>query len=178
MGDDERPGDEREDILSILRELRPFYFWILIVQVAIWGAMVIWAERGNCANVDFSNCAVAVGLKMSGLIPLWFFTSVVLVDIGRFLMVFLPDLRGRIRDRAWAEGRAEGRSEGRSEGRAEGRAEGRSEGRSEGRAEGRSEGEAIGVGQMHAKWSAWNQRRLEAERNGEPFDEPPPAPND
>ena len=157
MGDDERPGDEREDILSILRELRPFYFWILIVQVAIWGAVVIWAERGNCANVDFSNCAVAVGLKMSGLIPLWFFTSVVLVDIGRFLMVFLPDLRGRIRDRAWAEGRAEGRSEG--------------------RAEGRSEGEAIGVDQMHAKWSAWNQRRLEAERNGEPFDEPPPAPS-
>ena len=85
-------------------------------------------------------------------------------------MVFLPDLRGRIRDKAWAEGRSEGRAEGRSEGRAEGR--------SEGRAEGRSEGEAIGVGQMHAKWSAWNQRRMEAERNGEPFDEPPPAPND
>ena len=24
-------------------------------------------------------------------------------------------------------------------------------------------------------WAAWNQRRLEAERNGEPFDEPPPG---
>ena len=27
-------------------------------------------------------------------------------------------------------------------------------------------------------WAAWNQRRLEAEQNGEPFDEPPPGSND
>ena len=27
-------------------------------------------------------------------------------------------------------------------------------------------------------WAAWNQRRLEAERNGEPFDEPPPGSSD
>lgn len=46
------------------------------------------------------------------------------------------------------------------------RAEGRLEGRAEGRVEGRAE--------VEAKVEAWNNRRLEAERKGEPFDEPLP----
>ena len=39
------------------------------------------------------------------------------------------------------------------------------------RAEGRAE--------VQAQWRAWNQRRLDAETQGQPFDEPPPgeAPN-
>ena len=108
MGDDDSPQSEREDILSILRELRPYYFWILIAQIALWGTLIVLAERDNCTTADFSNCIVAIGLKTSGFIPLWFLTSVVLVDIGRFLMVLLPNLRGKIR----AEGRAEGKAEG------------------------------------------------------------------
>ena len=31
MADDDRPEDEREDMLSVLREFRPYYFWMLIV---------------------------------------------------------------------------------------------------------------------------------------------------
>ena len=146
MGDDDGPGNEREDILSILRELRPFYFWILIAQIALWGTFIVLAERDNCTIAGFSNCVVNIGLKISGLVPLWLLTSVVLVDIGRFLMVLLPDLRGRIRARARAEGKAEGKAEGEV--------------------------------QMHDKWSKWNARRIEAERRGEPFDEPPPEPED
>ena len=41
-----------------------------------------------------------------------------------------------------------------------------SEWRNEGRVQGRAEERAI--------WSAWNRRRVEAERNGVPFIEPPP----
>ncbi len=37
------------------------------------------------------------------------------------------------------------------------------------RAEGREE--------AHAAWTAWNSRRIEAERRGERFDEPPPSLN-
>ena len=29
--------------------------------------------------------------------------------------------------------------------------------------------------ETNAKWVAWNNRRLAAEENNEPFDEPPPA---
>ena len=41
----------------------------------------------------------------------------------------------------------------------------------EGRAQGRVEGEA----QTQAAWEAWNERRMTAEANGQPFDEPPPG---
>ena len=125
-------------MLSILRELRPYYFWILIVQIAIWSGVVFLSERSNCAEVGLSGCTVTMGLKMSGLVPLMLLTSVILVDIGRYVMVLLPNLRGKIR------------------------------------AEGKVEGEV----QMHNRWSAWNSRRIEAERRGEPFNEPPPVPDD
>ncbi len=39
--------------------------------------------------------------------------------------------------------------------------------RQEGREEGRKE--------VQRRWAAWNQRRLEAEQTGQPFDEPPPG---
>ena len=64
------------------------------------------------------------------------------------------------------EHKARGREEGHAEGRAEGRKEGRAEGREEGLLEARK---AI------AEWVAWNQRRLEAERAGREFTEPPPS---
>ena len=154
MADDERPEDEREDILSILREFRPYYFWILIVQIAVWGIVVFLSERGDCAEIEHSGCAVTIGLKMSGLVPLWLITSVVLVDIGRYLMVLLRSSREKLISRARARAKAEGRAEGKAEGRTE------------------------GASKMYAKWSAWNARRIEHECNGEPFDEPPPSPDE
>ena len=44
----------------------------------------------------------------------------------------------------------------------------------EGREEGKIEGAAEGRSKMHRKWAGWNNRRLEAEEAGLPFDEPPP----
>lgn len=159
MADDDRLEYEREDMLSILREFRPYYFWILTVQIVVWGVVVFLSERGNCAELGLAGCAVAIGLKMSGLVPLMLFTSVILVDLGRYLMVLLRSSREKIIAKAKARAEAEGRAAGRAEGRAAGRAAGRAE----------------GANKMYAEWSAWNARRIEHERNGEPFDEPPPA---
>ena len=39
------------------------------------------------------------------------------------------------------------------------------------RAEGRSEGQM----EMHRAWAEWYRRLKEAERDGKPFDEPPPS---
>ena len=39
----------------------------------------------------------------------------------------------------------------------------------------REEGREEGQNQTQAQWQAWNQRRLDAEANNQPFDEPPPA---
>ena len=38
----------------------------------------------------------------------------------------------------------------------------------------RAEGIAEGMAEKDAEWSAWYNRRLEAERDGVPFNEPPP----
>ena len=39
----------------------------------------------------------------------------------------------------------------------------------------REEGRAQGRAESRAEWAAWNERRMAAESNGEPFDEPPPG---
>lgn len=40
---------------------------------------------------------------------------------------------------------------------------------------GLTEGEAKGHAARQKEWEAWNERRQEAEANGQPFDEPPPT---
>ena len=47
--------------------------------------------------------------------------------------------------------------------------------REDGLQEGRQEGLQEGQNQTQAQWQAWNQRRLDAEANNQPFNEPPPA---
>ena len=47
--------------------------------------------------------------------------------------------------------------------------------RQEGREQGREEGREAGRTETNARWDAWNQRRMQAEANGEPFTEPPPS---
>ena len=137
---------EREDLLSILRDLRPYYFGVLVAQVAIWGAVVFSTEQGNCAELGANGCAVKMGLLMGGLSPFMLLMSIILVDIGRYMMVLLRNSRERLITRA--------------------------------RRQGLDEGEAIGANKAHAKWSRWNARRIEHERRGEPFDEPPPSLDD
>ena len=48
------------------------------------------------------------------------------------------------------------------------------EGRAEGPSNDRLDGWNEGVAWKNAEWAAWNERRIEAERDGAPFDEPPP----
>ena len=60
-------------------------------------------------------------------------------------------------------------------GREKGLAEGREEGRAEGIDEGRTAGLEAGRYKAMAEWTAWNQRRLAAERAGQAFAEPPPS---
>ena len=60
-------------------------------------------------------------------------------------------------------------------GRQEGRREGREEGREQGREEGLQKGWEEGVAKEREVWMAWNDRRLSAEAENRPFDEPPPG---
>ena len=42
-------------------------------------------------------------------------------------------------------------------------------------AQGMAQGVAQGAERERRAWTAWNSRRVDAEANGLPFDEPPPA---
>ena len=41
----------------------------------------------------------------------------------------------------------------------------------------RQEGREEGLEEAHVEWTAWNERRMAAEREGRPFTEPPPSRN-
>ena len=41
--------------------------------------------------------------------------------------------------------------------------------------EGSEEGRQVGREEAHQAWEAWNERRLQAEANDEPFNDPPPS---
>lgn len=60
-------------------------------------------------------------------------------------MVLLPDGRAKIRAEGWAKGYAEGWAE-----------------------------VAPELARIRSAWLSWNERRLDSESRGEPFDEPPP----
>ena len=44
--------------------------------------------------------------------------------------------------------------------------------------EGREEGREAGREAERKAWLAWLERRIQAEKEGRPFDEPPPAPTE
>ena len=49
------------------------------------------------------------------------------------------------------------------------------EGHKDGREEGREEGLEEGQRSNQELWEDWNRRRMQAEKNNQPFDEPPPT---
>ena len=154
MGDDDKQGDEREDILGILRRYRPWYFLLLVLQIVGWGAVVVCAGNAECL---FSGPAVrlkTIGTDMSGLVALWLLTSIILVDLGGYLMVLLPNNRKKLEDRAIAKGMAAGIAEGIAKGKAEGKVAGIAEGKAQGMAQGIAEGKAQGRAQERKRRNA------------------------
>ena len=102
--------------------------------------------------------------------------------ISRFLYMKAEEERREIaREKARARGREIDRAEarGRERGIAEGRAEGREiadeKARDLGVAEGIEIGKTLGGARVQEAWIGWLRRLREAERDGKPFDEPPPS---
>ena len=172
MAEDDKQEDEREDILGILRRYRPWYFLLLVLQIAGWGAIVVCAGNAEC---PFNGQAVrlkAMGLELSGLVPLWLLISIILVDLGGYLVVLLPNYRKRLEDKAKAKGRAEGIAEAEPKAcrrAAEGRAKGMSEGIAEGISEGKARGKAEGIAQERKRSNA--KLRSIAKKYGIPEEE-------
>ena len=132
MEDDDKQEDEREDILGILRRYRPWYFLLLVLQIIGWGAVVVCAGNAECPLNGPAVRLKTIGTDMSGLVPLWLLISILLVDLGGYLMVLLPNNRKKLEDRAIAKGKTEGKAAGMAQGIAEGIAKGKAVGIAEG----------------------------------------------
>ena len=177
MMQEERPWPKRESIWSIDSKWLTVYFALFTILSTINVARVIWYHATQVAHENWSLATDAmmhgIGVNVFGSAG----ASITITELGRFTMVLgglLQDAIDRRREKQAAAARAEGRSEGRAEGVVEGIAVGRAQERAEVLADVDER-----IRQLNDRLLRdWKARRLRAEENDEPFDEPRPEPID
>ena len=133
--------------LSISRELLPWAVWAICLLTIIWTGLTAWGEVSSRRHADVLDTSLAVGSNAADSVPLIIVYSILGVMVGNFISGGGIMIMARA-TRDYLYGKIERQRERlREEGR-----------------------EALA-----SEIEAWNQRRLEAERRGEPFDEPPPS---
>ena len=153
--------------LSVAKRLAALCIGVTMLYTIAWTAFIARHEVRTGDHPDLEHTAITVAERVGQvdtLILIYSIATTVALDIvGGMIMVTARYLENKfvkpLIERHKAEGRAEGREEGREEGIATGTVAGR------------AEGEAA----ERRRWTEWNARRLEAERAGVPFNEPPPA---
>ena len=165
--------------LTVAKRLGALCLGVMMLYTFGWTAFIAQHEVRTGDHPDLESAAIAtangVG-QVATLIVIYSIATTVALDIlGGVIMVTARYLENKfvkpLIERHKAEGRVEGREEGMAEGIAVGKVEGITAGIAVGRVEGREEGEA----EERRRWTEWNSRRVEAERAGVSFDEPPPA---
>ena len=149
--------------LSVAKRLAALCIGVTMLYTIGWTAFIAQHEVRTGDHPDLEHTAITVAERVGqvdGLILIYSIATTVALDIvGGMIMVTARYLENKfvkpLIERHKAEGRAEGRTEGREEGIAT--------------------GIATGEAAERRRWTAWNARRLDAERAGVPFDEPPPA---
>ena len=126
-----RQDDDRESIWSVDRRTKTLYFALFIFQSIIGIGVLAWHTVLQGKGPLETTVSIWQGSAL--IIATSAGTSVVIAELGRYLMVLARSLE------EWLERRREKRD-------AEVRAEER------------------------AKWVAWNNRRIAAEENNEPFE--------
>ncbi len=115
-----------------------------------------WLEIQRIATAEFLQ---AGGASIIG--------AAIIVEVFRMIFAVLAELRAIRKGEEIGEKRGEERGEER----------GIAIGEERGEERGIAIGEKRGFAAANARWEGWWQRRQEAERRGEPFDEPPPSAN-
>ena len=157
--------------LTVVKRLAPLCVLVTMAYTFGWTAFVAWHEVRTGNHPDLASTAIAtferVG-QVDTLILIYSVATTIALDfLGGTLMVTARYLGNKFVQPLIERHKAEGREEGREEGMTAGIAVGR--------VEGREEGIATGEADANRRWTEWNSRRVEAERAGVSFDEPPPA---
>ena len=195
-GDNKKNGkkdDKRISIWSVLVKYWSLFVWTLVAFLAIWTALFVasydFARYTNGASLASGTPfaagarfgAALVFLKDYGIftIPIMTLATIALALIldaqENARMTISRWLRMKADEEIRAQVRAEGRKEGRAEGREEGIAVGETRGIAEGIAVGEMRGREEGRAAADEAWEGWLRRMREAERDGKPFNEPPPS---
>ena len=130
------------------------YLAAFFLQMLGWTLMVAWDEAAYGDHARVAAYLKVVGTGSSQMVQLFVLNTIGIVELGRLIMVLAERMAQRLKER---------KEKFKEEMMALGEARGRAEGVAKGRAE------------ALAEVVAWNNRRLAAEANGEPFDEPPPG---
>ena len=173
IGKTRRRDGKQGSPLSVDVRLVPWCVGGMAALAVLWTALVVWNETQYGDHANWTLACQAVGKEvffaLPGiiLIPIILATGIKLaINIGKdvwgLINFHFPIIGRKYIERRTSEWEAKGIEIGRGEGIEIGRGEGIEIGRGEGKAEER------------AAWSAWNSRRLEAEKDGAPFNEPPP----
>ena len=158
--------------LTVAKKLGAQCVIIMMAYTFGWTALIAHHEVTTGSHPSLKSAAIATAERVGQvdtLIVIYSIATTVALDfLGGTLMVTARYLGNKFVQPLIERHKAEGRVEGIAVGRVEGRVEGREEGM--------SEGIATGEAAERRRWTEWNSRRVEAERAGVPFDEPPPAP--
>ena len=156
-------NDEVFSPLTVAKRLGALCVGVMMLYTVGWTAFIARHEVRTGDHPDLENTAIATATgvgQVDGLIVIYSIATTVALDIiGGMIMVTARYLGNKFVKPLIERHKAEGRAEGMETGIAAGRAEGRSEGEAE----------------ANRRWAEWNARRLEAERGGVAFEEPPPA---
>ena len=167
--------EEKISPLTIARRLLPLCLALVLTQTYIWTALVGWEEVANGGHAGARATVIAIGTTASPTVML-----IVVISIGEAILLdsawgVIMVTAGYLTNKFVKPLIERHKEEGRVEGREEGITAGREEGIAVGEAKGREEGIVTGEAAERRRWTEWNSRRVEAERAGVPFDEPPPA---
>ncbi len=156
------PDPERRiSIWSVPERWRRLFFAIFSLQTAGIIGLAVWHEVFAVTGDSWAETVFAISSRAGPAIGVITAESVVLTEV--YYVVIFGVIFGGIVERY--QNRIKQAAD-----------EAAAKADAEGAARGEAVGEARGVVQEYEKWAAWNRRRLEAEANGLPFDEPPPPP--
>lgn len=145
-------------MFKIFERLRWVYLSVFSVQAIPMSLIIIWRESETGRHSSSFDLLIASVLKIDDVCYLSIITSVIFVDIGRYLVGILIKAP---QDRAYEEGLSRGMREGMREGK--------------------EQGIVMGAAEERQRWIEydrrlrdWYRRYKASQDKGEPFDEPPP----
>ena len=139
-----------ESIWSVPSRWRLIYSVLFGLQVAIVLGLVVWYETVDRTTDGLLESVMAVGRNMAPMVITIAALNLIITEGVNYLVVLSESFRLRVEAKKEAL-------------------------RQEGVERGKAEGKAEMAAEMAARFEAWNERRLEAERLGREFTEPPAA---